>query len=51
MIGNIRRKIEVIRRKLNNQIENNAKKEKILKTSIKLDTLINKYYTYNINIE
>ncbi|WP_317366692.1 Spo0E family sporulation regulatory protein-aspartic acid phosphatase [uncultured Tyzzerella sp.] len=41
-------KIEFIRKKLNNQIKNDDKKERILKTSTKLDDLINKYYTYII---
>ncbi|WP_250278671.1 Spo0E family sporulation regulatory protein-aspartic acid phosphatase [[Clostridium] colinum] len=42
-------KIEDVRYILNKQIENNDNKERILKTSIRLDKLINIYYTYNID--
>ena len=40
--------IENIRCLLNKQIENNDNKENILKTSIKLDKLLNNYYTYKL---
>lgn len=42
--------IELLRRKLNTQIKLNDSYENILTTSKKLDSLMNCYYTYVINV-
>ncbi len=48
-INRLKEEIEMQREELNKILIKNTNKDKIIKASEKLDTLINKYYSINLN--